>query len=236
MKSYFKKLNMNKLIVFLVLLFSFQIISNAQKTENLTDKIKEYEKLYKSDKSNSELIIQLITAYTYNQQYKEAVKLADKGVSLFPEDPEMLFSRGRALNLRKEFEKAITDFNRCIELNRKNLAEVYFQRGISYQNINMLDNSNQDFKKAIELNPNNEEYYSFYGITLYQLNEFKKAIEVFDIALSFGNENPILYLNKGLSHFKIDDKYNACKALQKACKLKNKAACELYVNDCLRIK
>jgi len=218
--------------------------SNCQSLESaykkLDDKnygaaLKEFEELYKSNDNNVDFLNGYIIANVYSREFKEALKLADAGIENFPNNAQLYFNRGRIYNVRKQFEKAVDDFTKALNIGIENSDEVYYQRGISYQNLDELNKSLADLEQAIEINPNKEEYYNLGGITLYKKNEFQQAIEFFDIALSFGKENPLTYYNQSMAYFKIDDKYNGCATVQKACKLGHKTACEIFIEKCINL-
>lgn len=235
---------MNKLLIVFILLFTVQFsysqsISSANnkiKDKKYAEAVEEFKTLYSENKTDIDIINGLIIAHIYNNEIKDAQKLAEKSIKEFPEDAQLHFNLGRLFNLKKQFEKAIDEFNKALTLNPENQADIYYQRGIANQNIDHLDDSTTDFEKAIELNPNSDEYYNFFGMTLYRQGNFEKAIEILDIALSFGSENPFTYFNQGMAYLKISDKYNGCMALQKSCKLGNKNACKMYINDCVKLR
>ncbi|MCU4139364.1 MAG: hypothetical protein MW690_001296 [Methanophagales archaeon] len=51
-----------------------------------------------------------------------------------------------------EYEQAIEDFSKAIELN-PNYAGAYYNRGIAYAKLNQHERAIEDYNKAIELNP-----------------------------------------------------------------------------------
>src|SRR5262249_60612061 len=62
------------------------------------------------------------------------------------------FNRGVAENANGDFEGAIADYNRAIELDPK-YAAAYSNRGIAKQAKGDLDGAITDFSRAIELDP-----------------------------------------------------------------------------------
>jgi len=81
-----------------------------------------------------------------------------------------------------EYEKAIEDFTKAIDLDPKD-AGAYYYRGVcyykmngNYSNAGEYDKSISDFAKAIELDPRNALAYNKRGASYYKKDEFDKAI------------------------------------------------------------
>ena len=73
------------------------------------------------------------------------------------------YNRLAAFHMKKgEYEQAISHFSKIIELdiNDKNLAIAYSNRGFCYANIGKYDESIADCNRSLELNPENNEAYS----------------------------------------------------------------------------
>ena len=65
---------------------------------------------------------------------------------------EIHLGRGNAYLNLKEYEKAILDFDKIIELNRADYVdEAYYKRGVAYKALGENEKANADFKKAEEL-------------------------------------------------------------------------------------
>lgn len=79
-----------------------------------------------------------------------------------PKDAEAYYKRGKAFHMIKQYEKAISDFDKAIELNSK-FARAYEGRADVYSNLAIrdlnkidktkIDKANADLKKAEDLDP-----------------------------------------------------------------------------------
>lgn len=63
------------------------------------------------------------------------------------------FNRGNAYIDKNNYDQAIKDYTKVIELNPQN-ADAYNNRGASYINKNNYDQAIKDYQKAIEIDPN----------------------------------------------------------------------------------
>ena len=68
------------------------------------------------------------------------------------------YVKGRELFLSKDYDSAIEQFNKVIEMDEK-FVEAYNMRGSCYSALKKNDEAVKDFSKAIELNPDNRGAY-----------------------------------------------------------------------------
>jgi len=113
---------------------------------------------------------------------------ANKILERNPRDYSALMKRASYFSLIHNFQAALSDYNKAIEVE-PNSAEAYSGRGLIYKGYTPAFKSfpaaEADFTKALELNPNDEENY------------LRKA-EVMDVIL---NENKITVLQRGVSAY-----------------------------------
>ena len=69
------------------------------------------------------------------------------------------FVKGRELFLSKDYDSAIEQLNKVIEMDEK-YVEAYNMRGNCYLALKKNDEAVKDFSKAIELNPDNRGAFS----------------------------------------------------------------------------
>jgi tetratricopeptide (TPR) repeat protein len=91
-------------------------------------------------------------------------------------------SRGIAYGEKGQYDQAISDFNRAIELN-PNDNKAYNNRGIVYRLKGQYDQAVSDFNKAIDLNPLDAEAYNslawlFATAKVVRYRNGKKAVEL----------------------------------------------------------
>src|SRR5271154_2819313 len=74
------------------------------------------------------------------------------GVVFSPQTAEDYVNQGNAERNKREWDAAIDDFTKAIQLN-PNYAEAYYNRGVLRHARSDLDGAIADFTKAIELDP-----------------------------------------------------------------------------------
>jgi tetratricopeptide (TPR) repeat protein len=88
------------------------------------------------------------------QQYPEALKLAQRGLDIAPDYGDLLDTRGYAFFRLGEFEKALADFGKCIELypaNAPSAATPYFHQAMTYAAMKRTAEAVQCLQKALGL-------------------------------------------------------------------------------------
>ena len=80
-----------------------------------------------------------------------------------PKDAPAYVNRGVAQAQKGDWEKAIADLTRAIELNPKD-AMTYFKRGFVYYKKGDFDRAIADYTRTLELKPKDAEVYLYRGI------------------------------------------------------------------------
>jgi len=97
------------------------------------------------------------------------------------------FKLGNTYHGLGDYQQAIKDFNRAIELDPK-LAEAYWGRGNTYHELADYQQAIKDFNRAIELDPMFAEAYRCRGNTYNELGNRQQAIEDWKAAAKSGDE------------------------------------------------
>ncbi len=87
-----------------------------------------------------------------------------------------------ALQQDEQYEAALADLNRALELDPKN-ADAYQWRGICHRRLEMWDETPQDAIKAVELAPENAQNCYNLGFLRQRNKEDQAAREAYDRAI-----------------------------------------------------
>ena len=98
-----------------------------------------------------------------------------------------------------EFIKAKNNFKLGLKLDPNNLA-LMNNLAMSHKNLLEYDLSEKLFVKIIELNNKYINALINLGNLKRDLNQFNKAIELYEKALSISDDNPIIYYSLALAH------------------------------------
>ena len=116
-----------------------------------------------------------------NNRLDELIPLCTKIIGLEQEPHEKArayVQRGIAYGKKGEYDQAIADFAKALELEPNNVS-AYLNRGIAYIEKNDHDQAIADFTKDLELEPNNMFAYRNRGLAYIYKCDHGKAIEDF---------------------------------------------------------
>ena len=95
-----------------------------------------------------------------------------------PPDSTFYFNRANSNFVKGDFDLAIVDYNKSIELNPKDTSS-YLSRGMAYFNKKNYDLTIADYDKVIELNPTDAKTYFNRANSYEKLGNAQKAIDDF---------------------------------------------------------
>jgi tetratricopeptide (TPR) repeat protein len=137
-------------------------------------------------------------------------------------------NQGVAYGGLKQYEKAIEDFSKAIDLNPK-YADAYNNRGNAYREIKQHEKAIEDYNKAIEHNPNLAVAYNNRGLAYRKIKQYERAIEDHDKAIELNPKYAVAYNNRGNAYREIKQHEKAIEDYSKAIELNPKYA-DAYAN------
>ena len=105
-----------------------------------------------------------------------------------PKFTEAYYNRGVTYGKFGNYQQAIKDYNKVIELNPQ-YAKTYYNRGVTYGSFGNYQQAIKDYNKAIELNPQDAEAYYNRGATYGKLGNYQQDIENSKIAAGLGHKH-----------------------------------------------
>jgi TonB family protein len=107
-----------------------------------------------------------------------------------PKPPDYTVYQNRANSnfVMGEYDAAIVDYNKAIELNPKE-SSIYFSRGLAHFNNKSFTPAIADFDKVIELDPKEATAYFKRGNALEKIGNFEKALTDYQKAVELDPDN-----------------------------------------------
>ncbi len=124
-------------------------------------------------------------------------------------------SRGVSKANLKDYNGAMLDYNKAIQLDPKN-SFPYINRGISKSSLKDYRGAITDYNKAIQLNPMDFTAFHNRGNAKGKLRDYNGAIEDYDKAIEINPESGSTYYERGLVKDKLQDYEGAIADFTKA--------------------
>jgi tetratricopeptide (TPR) repeat protein len=113
----------------------------------------------------------------------KSLQLREEMVAKYPQDERAHFNLGNTYNGRQQYDKAVAEYRKAIELN-PNFSPAYNSLGYTYRPMGNNTEAEQAFRKYIELVPNDPNPYDSYAELLMKMGRFDESIAQYRKALS----------------------------------------------------
>ena len=131
----------------------------------------------------------------FDLQPKEAKKVPEKEIK----DADGYHSRGFSYFAKNQYDLAVGDFTKAIELD-SNYLVAYYNRGVAYFDLGQYDVAIVDFTKAMELGLRGKGSYHIRGLAYAKQGQYDLAIADFNKALEIDPKDAASYNNRGISY------------------------------------
>jgi Tfp pilus assembly protein PilF len=142
--------------------------------------------------------------YARNNVWQDEVTLWHDTIEKSPRKVRPYNNRGRAYGNRGEYDKAMNDFKRAIEINPR-CAEAYYNLGLVFALKGDDDTALKHYDQALKLYPNYAAAYNNRGLVLANKKQFDRAIKDYAQALRITPRSPDVYYNRGLAYYYKQD-------------------------------
>jgi tetratricopeptide (TPR) repeat protein len=141
-----------------------------------------------------------VMTYQRNRVWKDEFSLWTDTVRKSPLKARPYLSRGLAYQMKGDFDQALSDFGKVIEINPNNAeaAEAYYDRGLLYENKGELEQSILEYNKAIKLRPNLAKAYNNRAIVYQKKGDLNQALLDYNKAIEIDPGYVEAYYNRGI--------------------------------------
>lgn len=143
------------------------------------------------------------------------------------------YKRGDAYDDIQEYEKAIGEYNKAIELN-PNYTSAYYNRACAYAEMGQYSEAIADYDRTIELRPNHFLAYYNRGLVYSRIGENEKAIADYNRAIQVDPDDADAYYSRGLAYNKKGEVAKAVSDLEKCIELSTKPELTKAAQQALR--
>lgn len=151
------------------------------------------------------LLLSILSIMTIKQieVWRDSMTLWNKELKLYS-IPEAYNNRGNAYLSLGNYQQAIEDFNKAIELD-PNYAKAHNNRGLAYGSLGKYDLAIENFDATINLNNRESRAYYNRGNVFKALGNYQKAIEDYNRAIELNPKKADDYNNRGNTFLKLNN-------------------------------
>ncbi|BAZ08591.1 TPR domain protein [Calothrix sp. NIES-4071] len=168
------------------------------------------------------------TASDWNKaidSFSDALKVENPSSAL--DKAAVYFFRGTAYVYKKDYNRAIVDYNQALKLD-PNYDYAYYNRGLAYYNKKDYDRAIADYNQALKLDPNYANAYYNRGLAYDYKKDYDRAIADYNQALKLDPKNANAYIGRGLAYYNKKDYDRAIADYNQALKLDPNLALAYY--------
>ena len=161
------------------------------------------------------------------------IALKDKNyLNLKGRNYEYFFNRAQDKFELADYEEAILDYNKALELSPTEICLVYSMRGNAKRNLGDFDGAISDQNKALDFDPLYADGYFNRGIAKFKKGDFDGAIQDYSQVLKINPKDSDAFFNRANVKKEIRDMKGACEDWRKAAEIGDEDAAKLVEEHC----
>jgi tetratricopeptide (TPR) repeat protein len=155
----------------------------------------------------------------------EAKKHLQALIEADPSDLRSYLALGSVLSEAKEYKEMATLYDRAAEVigpvAARNHWSIFFQRGIAYERTKEWEKAEPNFRKALELNPDQPQVLNYLGYSWVDMNiNLEEGLDMIRKAVSLKPDDGYIVDSLGWAYYRLDRFDDAVAELERAAELK----------------
>jgi len=146
-------------------------------------------------------------------KYEQAIEAHSKYINENPEDYVGLYNRGLVYYHMKNYSEAINNFEQSALLDDTD-PDIFLKLAQCHEGLGQNERAESYFSKAIELNPENAEYFDARATFYAEIKDYEKAIEDSKMSLHLYPDDCNVYMSLSMWYQAMGDESNARSARQ----------------------
>ncbi len=104
----------------------------------------------------------------------------------------------------ESWEEEIASYDEAISVDPED-ANLYFNRGVAYDNLGQHAEAIRDYDKAISLGPEYVDAFLHRGLAYADLEQYQQAIQDYGECIRLDAQDSEAYLNRGVAYFSLGE-------------------------------
>ncbi len=150
-----------------------------------------------------------------------------------PSDIRSYIAYGSVLSEAKDYKSMAENYDRAVEIigpvPKQSDWSVFFQRGIAYERLKQWDKAEPNFRKALELNPEQPQVLNYLGYSLVDMNKnLEEGLDMIRRAVEARPDDGYIVDSLGWAYFRMGKFDEAVTELERSVQLR---AGDATIND-----
>ncbi len=130
---------------------------------------------------------------------KESINYFERAIKLQPEgNPEIYYNLGRAFRIAKDFDKAIHNYQKALEIDVQHIPSM-LNLGFLYNELKEYSLAINFFNEGIKIQPKNIQLIYNRGVSYLNLNSFLPALADFKLVIDLDSQFELAYVQKSIT-------------------------------------
>nr|WP_245396544.1 tetratricopeptide repeat protein [Jiella sonneratiae] len=156
----------------------------------------------------------------YADKKDEAKRHLERAVRDYPDDVRAHTALADVLSADKDYARAADALNKAIELAKADKTDnwnLYYQRGIAYERQKMWDKAEPDFKKALELSPDQPQVLNYLGYSWVDMDRhLDEGLDMIKRAVDLRPNDGYIIDSLGWAYYRLGRYEDAVDQLERA--------------------
>jgi tetratricopeptide (TPR) repeat protein len=146
--------------------------------------------------------VQRSKLYLTEKRYRDTIQDLTEALKNRPNDPSILYKRGEAMYLNKDFKQALENLQAALNFEPEASYEpdIHYHIGLSYSNLEEFEYSIYPFSRAVDLCPLEAVYYHERAKAYLLTEEYENAVEDFSKVIELQPANPHAYFGRAFAY------------------------------------
>ena len=192
----------------------------AERSERLEQAIAFYREIPENSAYRRTAELQIGLDLWYSDQKEEAKAHLERAVRSYPEDPKAHTALADVLAADKDYAPAAKALDTAIELTEATGEaswNLYYQRGIAFERTDQWDKAEKDFRKALELSPDQPQVLNYLGYSWVDKNEnLQEGLDMIRKAVELRPNDGYIIDSLGWAYYRLGRYDEAVEQLERA--------------------
>ena len=192
----------------------------AERAQRLDQAIEYYRLIPENSAYRRTADLQIGLDLWYSEKKDEAKAHLEGAIRQYPKDVQAYTAFADVLAADKDYGKAAQQLDTAISLSNPTGAtdwNLYYQRGIAFERTKQWDKAEPDFKKALDLSPNQPQVLNYLGYSWVDRNEnLKEGLQMIKSAVELRPNDGYIIDSLGWAYYRLGQFDDAVEQLERA--------------------